>query len=163
MNLTIISKNGASGDYPGCTDLAYNKAITDGVDFIDCPVQMSKDGIPFCSNSINLIDGTNAIQSQFSSYVINIPELMPTSGIFAFNLTWDEIKTLKRKFFSPMFFCVQCCHLCFSSSPCSNIPSFHCSININSIYTLQIVSEPQFRKCRKVTNIGRLCGPRQEC
>jgi glycerophosphoryl diester phosphodiesterase len=50
----IISKHGASGDYAGCTDLAYKKAILDGVDVLDCSVQMSKDGTPFCLSSINL-------------------------------------------------------------------------------------------------------------
>ncbi|KAL2929946.1 Glycerophosphodiester phosphodiesterase GDPDL7, partial [Bienertia sinuspersici] len=41
----IISHNGASGDYTGCTDLAYDKAVRDGADIIDCSVQMSKDGL----------------------------------------------------------------------------------------------------------------------
>ncbi|WVZ16756.1 hypothetical protein V8G54_009738 [Vigna mungo] len=38
---------------------AYEKAISDGVDVLDCPVQMSKDGIPFCLNSIDLIRRSN--------------------------------------------------------------------------------------------------------
>lgn len=32
----IITHNGASGIYAGCTDLAYQKAIEDGADFLDC-------------------------------------------------------------------------------------------------------------------------------
>lgn len=36
----IISHNGASGDYPDCTDLAYRKAVADGADVIDCTVQV---------------------------------------------------------------------------------------------------------------------------
>ncbi|CAL0330437.1 unnamed protein product [Lupinus luteus] len=43
----IISRDGASGVYPGSTDLAYNQAIVDGADIIDCSVQMTKDGIAF--------------------------------------------------------------------------------------------------------------------
>ena len=39
----IISHNGASGDYPGCTDIAYQAAIRDGADYIDCSVQITKD------------------------------------------------------------------------------------------------------------------------
>ncbi|KAF2303797.1 hypothetical protein GH714_023472 [Hevea brasiliensis] len=62
----VISKNGASGDYPGCTDKAYQKAISDGADVIDCPVQMSKDGIPFCLGSINLID--TAMANPYAKY-----------------------------------------------------------------------------------------------
>lgn len=36
----IISHNGASGDYPDCTDLGYQKAVDDGADVIDCTVQV---------------------------------------------------------------------------------------------------------------------------
>jgi len=93
----IISKYGASGDYPACTNLAYNKAIADGVDVLDCPVQMSKDGIPFCLNSIDLIESTTVAQSSFIKFAITIPEIKSVSGIFAFNLTWNDIKRLTRK------------------------------------------------------------------
>lgn len=92
----IITHEGASGDYPGCTDLAYEKAITDGADILDCPVQMTKDGLPFCLGSINLIDRTNAVQA-YSTLTMDIPELNG-AGIFSFNLTWKEIQDLKRKF-----------------------------------------------------------------
>ena len=94
----VISKYGASGDYPGCTDLAYAKAIEDGVDILDCPVQISNDGIPFCMSSINLIDSTNAAQSQFSDLMTSVPEIKGGTGIYAFNLTWTQIQDLTRKF-----------------------------------------------------------------
>uniref|UniRef100_A0A2P2K3R6 glycerophosphodiester phosphodiesterase n=1 Tax=Rhizophora mucronata TaxID=61149 RepID=A0A2P2K3R6_RHIMU len=96
--LLIISKNGASGDYPGCTDLAYNNAISDGADVIDCPVQMSKDGIPFCLSTINLIDSTTVTQSPFGGLATSIPEIQAGSGIFTFDLTWSQIQNLTRKF-----------------------------------------------------------------
>ncbi|KAL5737515.1 hypothetical protein ACOSP7_030276 [Xanthoceras sorbifolium] len=101
VHLRIISKNGASGDFPSCTNLAYQKAISDGVDVIDCPVQMSKDGIPFCFSTINLIDSTMAAQSNYSNYAMTIPEIMTGSGIFAFNLTWAEIQTLTPAISNP--------------------------------------------------------------
>ncbi|KAK4849752.1 hypothetical protein QYF36_000543 [Acer negundo] len=103
VNLTVISKNGASGDFPSCTNLAYQHAISDGADVIDCPVQMSKDGTPFCFSSINLIASTTAAQSNYSSYAMTIPEIteVSESGIFAFNLTWDEIQTLTPSISSP--------------------------------------------------------------
>lgn len=94
-DLLIISRNGASGDFPGCTDLAYKQAIKDGVDVIDCSVQMSKDGIPFCLSDINLIASTNAAQSIFNSLSKNIPGI--GSGIFTFSLNWDEIQNLTCK------------------------------------------------------------------
>ncbi|CAK7324559.1 unnamed protein product [Dovyalis caffra] len=92
--LLVISKNGASGDRPGCTDLAYQKAISDGADVIDCPVQISKDGIPFCLGSINLIESTKVAQTSYYSRSQIIPEIKVGSGIFTFSLTWNEIQTL---------------------------------------------------------------------
>ena len=93
----VISKFGASGDFPGCTNLAYSKAISDGVDVLDCPVQMSKDGIPFCMSSINLIESTTISQTSFTTLSKKIPEISPNDGIFAFDLTWEEIHGLTRK------------------------------------------------------------------
>ncbi|XP_008227060.1 PREDICTED: glycerophosphodiester phosphodiesterase GDPDL3 [Prunus mume] len=90
----VISKYGASGDFPSCTDLAYLKAIADGVDVLDCPVQISKDGIPFCSSNINLIDSTTVAQSSFSNLTTVIPEIKAGSGIYTFSLTWENIKSL---------------------------------------------------------------------
>ncbi|MCD9646700.1 hypothetical protein HAX54_036758 [Datura stramonium] len=92
VKLLIITSEGASGDYPGCTDLAYTKAALDGADVLDCPVQMTKDGIPFCLGSINLIDKTTVSQSPFHNIASTVPELNITSGIVSFNLTWDEIR-----------------------------------------------------------------------
>ncbi|KAI5383814.1 hypothetical protein KIW84_070969 [Lathyrus oleraceus] len=65
----IISKFRASGDYPACTNLAYNNAISDGADVLDCPVQISKDGIPFCLSSIDLLDITTVAQTSFIDLV----------------------------------------------------------------------------------------------
>ncbi|TXG67441.1 hypothetical protein EZV62_008716 [Acer yangbiense] len=101
VDLKVISKNGASGDFPSCTNLAYQQAISDGADVIDCPVQMSKDGTPFCFSSINLSKGTTASQSNYSNYAMTIPGIMGNSGIFAFNLTWDEIQTLTPDISNP--------------------------------------------------------------
>ncbi|GLU23854.1 hypothetical protein SLE2022_398300 [Rubroshorea leprosula] len=100
-DLLIITKNGASGDYPGCTDMAYSKAIVDGADVIDCPVQMTKDGIPICLQSIDLFDSTNVAQSNFSNLATTIPDIQAGTGIFTFTLTWSEIQTLKPSISSP--------------------------------------------------------------
>jgi glycerophosphoryl diester phosphodiesterase len=94
----IISHNGASGDYPGCTDLAYQKAVDDGADVIDCPVQVTKDGIPICLSSIDLMTDTTIARSQFISQTATIKDIQIAPGVFSFNLTWDDIvKNLKRK------------------------------------------------------------------
>ncbi|KAG5570360.1 hypothetical protein H5410_060126 [Solanum commersonii] len=95
--LLIITSEGASGDYPGCTDLAYTKAASDGADVLDCPVQMTKDGIPFCLGSINLIDKTTVFRSPFTNIASTVPELNISNGIVTFNLTWDEINSLKSE------------------------------------------------------------------
>ncbi|KAK1391892.1 Glycerophosphodiester phosphodiesterase [Heracleum sosnowskyi] len=95
----VISHEGASGVYPGCTDLAYKQAISDGADVLDCPVQMTKDGTPFCLGSINLIDGTTSAQT-FSNLITNIPELN-SNGIFSFSLDWSDIQSLKPVISNP--------------------------------------------------------------
>ena len=92
----VITHNGASGDYPGCTDLAYQKAVEDGADVIDCSVQMSKDGIAFCHDSADLTASTTAMAT-FMSRATSVPEIQPTNGVFSFDLTWAEIQSLKRK------------------------------------------------------------------
>lgn len=97
MNFSIISSKGASGDYPGCTDLAYQKAVSDGVDILDCPVQITKDRIPICLGSIDLRNSTNAAQSQFSNLAKSNPDLNIENGIFVYDLTWSQIQTLTCK------------------------------------------------------------------
>ncbi|XP_068310493.1 glycerophosphodiester phosphodiesterase GDPDL3-like [Pyrus communis] len=97
----VISKYGASGDFPSCTDLAYEKAIADGVDVLDCPVQISQDGIPFCASSINLIDITKVAQSPFSSLTMVVPEIKAGSGIYTFSLAWKDIEGLTPTISNP--------------------------------------------------------------
>ena len=96
-NITIISKDGASGDFSGGTDLAYEKAVKDGVDILDCNVQMSKDKIPFCMSSIDLLNTTNVFDTSFRNLSSTVAEIQPKSGIYTFSLTMSQIKTLKRK------------------------------------------------------------------
>ncbi|XP_076897608.1 glycerophosphodiester phosphodiesterase GDPDL3-like isoform X1 [Bidens hawaiensis] len=90
----IITSEGASGDYPGCTDLSYRKAVSDGADIIDCPVQITSDGTPICLGSINLLDRTTVAQTGFSNLTSNIAELEEGTGIYTFSLTWSQIQSL---------------------------------------------------------------------
>jgi len=90
----IISHDGASGDFPGSTDLAYQKAINDGADIVDCSVQLSKDGVAFCLPSPDLTDSTTAA-TLFMDQATTVPEIQPDNGIFSFDLTWTEIQSLK--------------------------------------------------------------------
>ncbi|GAB2289118.1 hypothetical protein Dimus_023420 [Dionaea muscipula] len=98
----IITHNGASGDYAGCTDLAYEKAINDGADIIDCSVQMTKDGVAFCSDSADLSKSTNAL-TMYMSLSTTIPEIQAQNGIFSFDLAWSEIQTLKPQLVTPFY------------------------------------------------------------
>ncbi|CAL9087218.1 unnamed protein product [Musa acuminata var. zebrina] len=98
----IISHNGASGDYADCTDLAYQKAVDDGADVIDCPVQVTRDKILICMSSIDLIEDTTVTNSPFRSQISVVPQIKKTPGIFTFNLTLDEIqKNLKPTISQP--------------------------------------------------------------
>uniref|UniRef100_A0A0E0IE15 glycerophosphodiester phosphodiesterase n=1 Tax=Oryza nivara TaxID=4536 RepID=A0A0E0IE15_ORYNI len=99
----IISHNGASGDYPDCTDLAYQKAVDDGADVIDCSIQMTSDGVPVCMSSINLFETTNVQRTSFSNRASIFKDIQPTPGIFTFNLTWADISSsdLRPKISSP--------------------------------------------------------------
>ncbi|WJX59597.1 glycerophosphodiester phosphodiesterase [Trifolium repens] len=81
--------------------IAYNKAISDGVDVLDCPVQISKDGTPFCLNSINLLESTTVAQTSFSDLALSIPQIQHGRGIFTFNLTWSDIKGLTPSILNP--------------------------------------------------------------
>jgi len=97
VDTLVITKYGASGDNPACTDIAYKKAKSDGADVLDCPVQMSKDGTPFCLSSIDLSESTTVADTNFKTRSTTIQEIKNSSGIYTFSLTWDEIKTLTRK------------------------------------------------------------------
>ncbi|KAH9607222.1 hypothetical protein KSS87_021286 [Heliosperma pusillum] len=97
----VISHFGASGDYPGCTDISYTTAISDGADVIDCPVQMSKDGVPFCLSSANLLNSTLVTQTEFRNLLTTATEIQPNQGIFSFSLSWADIQSLTPVISSP--------------------------------------------------------------
>ncbi|KAK1269827.1 putative glycerophosphoryl diester phosphodiesterase 3 [Acorus gramineus] len=101
-NPLVITHNGASGMYPGCTDLAYKQAVDDKVDIIDCNVQITSDKVPICLSSIDLIQGTTVTQvPPFTSRTSTIPQIQDTAGIFTFNLTWEEIQKLRPEISNP--------------------------------------------------------------
>lgn len=89
----VISSGGSSGFYTGCTKDSYLRAISDGVDILDCTVQLTSDGIPICLGSINLVMSTNA-KMYYNKRAKVVPELGHGAGIYTFSLTWSEIQTL---------------------------------------------------------------------
>ncbi|KAE8654578.1 Glycerophosphodiester phosphodiesterase GDPDL6 [Hibiscus syriacus] len=110
----IITHNGASGMYPGRTDLSYEQAVNDGADIIDCLVKMSKDGVAFCLDSADLMGHTTAsAMPAFVSPSSSVPEVQNDMGIFSFDLTWSEIRTLKLKLLDLEHICyIQSYKLC---------------------------------------------------
>ncbi|XP_057981947.1 glycerophosphodiester phosphodiesterase GDPDL3-like isoform X2 [Malania oleifera] len=100
-NPLVIAYKGSSGEYPACTDMAYTKAILDGANFVSCPVQMTKDGIPVCLSHINLMIGTNVAQSNFINRIRTIQEINVESGVIAPDLTWREIQSLTPAISNP--------------------------------------------------------------
>ncbi|KAK1295923.1 putative glycerophosphoryl diester phosphodiesterase 1 [Acorus calamus] len=98
----VISNNGASGVYPGCTDLSYIQAVEDGADIIDCNVQVTSDNVPICLTSIDLSDGTTAVEvPPFRSRMSIVPQIKNQPGIFSFNFMWEEIKNLTPRISNP--------------------------------------------------------------
>ncbi|KAL0664195.1 hypothetical protein Bca4012_101033 [Brassica carinata] len=100
-----FSVDGVLSDFPitasASIDMAYDKAIKDGADVIDCSVQMSSDGKPFCSSSIDLSNITNIAQTSFAQRSTHVPEISSNDGIYTFSLTWSEIQTLKPAISNP--------------------------------------------------------------
>ena len=61
-------------------------------------VQKSMDAIPFCLSFIDLMESTTVAESKFQNLTTTILKIKYVSRIYAFSLTWNEIKTLTRKF-----------------------------------------------------------------
>lgn len=97
----VISHNGDSGNFPGCTLLSYEGAVRGGASHIDCPVQMTSDGVPICRESPNLLISTDvASHSNLSPRISTISQLQG-KGLYSFNMTWAETQTLKATMYSP--------------------------------------------------------------
>ncbi|CAI0542476.1 unnamed protein product [Linum tenue] len=96
----VITNGGASGIYAGSTDLAYQKAVDDEADIIDCSVQMSKDGVAFCMATADLSVDTTAA-AIFPDRATTIPEIQKDDGIFSFDLEWSDIQSLQPQLSSP--------------------------------------------------------------
>ncbi|KAG6507896.1 hypothetical protein ZIOFF_033249 [Zingiber officinale] len=79
----IISHNGASGEYADCTDMAYQKAVDDGADVIDCSVQLTRDGTLVCMSNVDLLTITTVTRSPYSSRLSLIPEIKSSAALIS--------------------------------------------------------------------------------
>jgi len=93
----IIAHRGASGVLPEHTLEGYQRAIDDGADFIECDMVLTRDLVPICRHEPNLSESTDAPQkfpSKARTYLIDGKN---ETGIFAHDLTWAEVQTLRAK------------------------------------------------------------------
>ncbi|CAN1315464.1 Glycerophosphodiester phosphodiesterase GDPDL7, partial [Linum perenne] len=96
----IITRGGSSGEYAGSSDLAYQQAVDDEADIIDCGIQMTNDGVAFCMASPDITEDTTAA-AVFIDKATTIREIQKASGIFSFDLSWSDIQTLQPRLSSP--------------------------------------------------------------
>ncbi|GMH40885.1 hypothetical protein BSKO_08789 [Bryopsis sp. KO-2023] len=102
-----IAHRGASGLLPEHTVEAYQKAIDQGADFIECDVVLTKDLVPVCRHEPDVkdtTDGAEKFADRMTTYEIDGSEV---EGIFTVDLTLEELKTLRaiqpRDFRDPNF------------------------------------------------------------
>ncbi|XP_019096247.1 PREDICTED: glycerophosphodiester phosphodiesterase GDPDL5-like [Camelina sativa] len=62
---------------------------------------MSKDKIPFCLSSIDLMNSTNVIETSFRNLSSVAAEIQQNKGIYTFSLTMSQIQTLKPTISNP--------------------------------------------------------------
>lgn len=93
----VVAHRGLSGVYPEHTLRAYKAAVEAGADFIECDVVPTKDCQLICRHEPELTLTTDA-SAKFPGMVrsYNIDGYNAT-GIFSFDLTLAEVKTLRAK------------------------------------------------------------------
>ncbi|GIL42949.1 hypothetical protein Vafri_771 [Volvox africanus] len=90
-----IAHRGASAELPEHTREAYELAVAEGADFIECDVVLTADLVPLCRHEPNLINSTDAVAKfpeRWREYVID-GEMV--AGIFSVDLTAAEVATLR--------------------------------------------------------------------
>lgn len=123
---TIISHNGASGDFPGCTMLSYAAAVKDGADYIDCSVQITSDGVLICREFPDLVQSTNVFTNSvlYSTYLATYPAIQSAQGVFTFDMSWANVSTLRGNLsLSPIV--MNILEELFAALDSGNVPSVH--------------------------------------
>jgi glycerophosphoryl diester phosphodiesterase len=92
----IIGHRGAPGYLPDNTLESYALAITQGADFIEPDLVMTKDGSLICRHE-PVLDDTTDVASKFGTdrMVTRMLDGVSTTAYFADTFTLDEIKTLR--------------------------------------------------------------------
>jgi glycerophosphoryl diester phosphodiesterase len=85
--------------------LAYTGAINGGADYIDCPVQITSDGVPICREFANLLKSTNVATNHalLQNFLSSYPGFdNGTQGVFTFDIPWADLSTLRGKRSQPL-------------------------------------------------------------
>ena len=93
--------------YPEHTSIAYEKAVEQGADFVECDVTITKDLVLICSHEPWIGEVSNAEETfadRTATYdmddadpSINWNDKGNVTDIYAIDLTLEEIRTLRRK------------------------------------------------------------------
>lgn len=94
-----VAHRGSNGELPEETGPSYLRAIEEGADFIETDILVSKDGVLMCHHDVILDDTTNVAEhKEFAdrkkTYEV---EGANVTGLFIFDFTLKELKTLKAK------------------------------------------------------------------
>ncbi|CAD5118710.1 unnamed protein product [Dimorphilus gyrociliatus] len=100
----VIAHRGASGELPEHTTAAYELAINQGADFIECDICLTKDLVPFCSHDCSLNSSTDIstrkdLKDRITKHDMDFdePEFSMSEDYFSIDFTWDELKMVKVK------------------------------------------------------------------
>ncbi|ELU07955.1 hypothetical protein CAPTEDRAFT_127725 [Capitella teleta] len=94
----VIGHRGASGVFPEHTVNAYERAIQDGADVIECDVVLSRDLVPICNHDMDLSHSTdirnrNEFEERKQSHS---DHGLPSIDYYAIDFNLTELKTLRR-------------------------------------------------------------------
>lgn len=102
-NLLIIVQNGVSGDYLGSILFVYVVVVKGGFDYIECLVQIIKDGVFICWDGVNLVNIINVV---FNLDLFEIKFIIYQEmglGVFFFDFILEEIRILRGILFLCQF------------------------------------------------------------
>eukprot|EP00921_Rhytidocystis_pertsovi_P006835 GHVQ01011557.1.p1 GENE.GHVQ01011557.1~~GHVQ01011557.1.p1 ORF type:complete len:572 (-),score=63.87 GHVQ01011557.1:3157-4872(-) len=100
VNQLVISHRGANDALPEETVAAYELAIVEGADFVECDVVVSKDGELICrhdpllNDTTDVVEFSNRFADKWREYIIDGER---KSGFFSVNFSLAELREFKCK------------------------------------------------------------------
>ena len=97
-DVLVLAHRGASHDAPEHTRPAYDKAIKDGADFIECDLQLTKDGVLVCVHDTTVDRTTGGTHSgRVDSFTLAELRRMDFGSWFGPEFTGERIVTLEEQ------------------------------------------------------------------